>query len=162
MFSVSPVEPMVSLDNDPVSQTDDQCTSAEVCVIESAALVQDVALTSENTSSENITTSSVSNSDALFGALGARELLRENYSRLAEAFTNASEGEKANMFFRVLYDFRFRRVDYTHFENRMEHANFMKRVQDYVATDPTAFGENPEFREFVRRTTVAFRQDFYR
>ena len=96
---------MVSLDNDPVSQTDDQCTSAEVCVIESAALVQDVALTSENTSSENITTSSVSNRDALFGALGARELLRENYSRLAEAFTNASEGEKANMFFRVLLRF---------------------------------------------------------
>ena len=60
------------------------------------------------------------------------------------------------------YDFRFGRVDYTHFADRMEYANFMKRVQDYVATDPTAFGENPEFREFVLRTTVAFRQDFYR
>jgi hypothetical protein len=83
MFSVSPVEPMVSLDNDPVSQTDDQCTSAAVCVIENAAPVQDVALTSENTSSENITTSSVSNRDALFGALGAPETLEEN-SRLAE------------------------------------------------------------------------------
>ena len=152
---------MVSLDNDPVSQTDDQCTSAAVCVIENAAPVQDVALTSENTSSENITTSSVSNRDALFGALGAPETPKEN-SRLAEMFTNASERDKVNMFFQVVHDFRYGYVDRTDFANRMELANFMERVQVYVATDPTAFGENPELREFVRRTTVAFRQDLYR
>jgi hypothetical protein len=82
MFSVSTIEPIVSLDDAPVSQTDDQCTSAEVCVIGDAdpvhvALVnatpaQDSALTSEN-----ITTSSVANRDAMFGTLGATETLRE-------------------------------------------------------------------------------------
>ena len=126
MFSVSPIEPIVSLDDAPVSQTDYQCTSAEVCVIEDVVSVQDVALTSKN-----ITTSSVSNRDAMFGALGASETLKEN-SYLAERFTNASE---------VVVNLR--RVD------RMELANFMERVQVYVATDPTAFGEFPEAREFV-------------
>jgi hypothetical protein len=82
MFSVSTIEPIVSLDDAPVSQTDDQCTSAEVCVIGdadpvnvalvNATPVQDVALTSEN-----ITTSSVANRDAMFGTLGATETLRE-------------------------------------------------------------------------------------
>ena len=43
MFSVSPIEPIVSLDDASVSQTDYQCASAEVCVIEDVVSVQDVA-----------------------------------------------------------------------------------------------------------------------
>ena len=43
MFSVSPIEPIVSLDDASVSQIDYQCASAEVCVIEDVVSVQDVA-----------------------------------------------------------------------------------------------------------------------
>ena len=43
MFSVSPIEPIVSLDDASVSQIDYQCASAEVCVIEDVISVQDVA-----------------------------------------------------------------------------------------------------------------------
>ena len=42
MFSVSPIEPIVSLDDASLSQADDQSTSAEVCVIEDVVSVQDV------------------------------------------------------------------------------------------------------------------------
>ena len=82
MFSVSPIEPIVSLDDAPVSQTDDQCTSAEVCVIGDAdpvnvALVNATPVQDSALTSENITTSSVANRDAMFGTLGATETLRE-------------------------------------------------------------------------------------
>jgi len=142
MFSVSPIEPIVSLDDASVSQTDYQCASAEVCVIEDVLSVQNVAqLTTGNVeapidgltstlkgvaqepsnpdavslnglpstnedvtfngekitymagtpiepmvsldsalTSENITTSSVANRDAMFGTLGATETLREERS----------------------------------------------------------------------------------
>lgn len=43
MFSVSPIEPIVSLDDASVSQIDYQCASAEVCVIEDVVSVQEVA-----------------------------------------------------------------------------------------------------------------------
>ena len=43
MFSVSPIEPIVSLDDASVSQIDYQCASAEVCVIEDVVSAQDVA-----------------------------------------------------------------------------------------------------------------------
>ena len=43
MFSVSPIEPIVSLDDASVSQTDYQCASGEVCVIEDVLSVQNVA-----------------------------------------------------------------------------------------------------------------------
>ena len=43
MFSVSPIELIVSLDDASVSQIDYQCASAEVCVIEDVVSVQDVA-----------------------------------------------------------------------------------------------------------------------
>ena len=43
MFSVSPIEPIVSLDDASVSQIDYQCASAEVCVIEDVVSVQNVA-----------------------------------------------------------------------------------------------------------------------
>ena len=153
MFSVSPIEPIVSLDDAPVSQTDYQCASAEVCVIENAAPVnatpvQDVALTSEK-----ITTSSVSNRDAMFGTLGATETLKEN-SRLAEEFTNASEVGKLTMVIRLLRDLRH--AGRTELANRMEIENFKERVQDYVATDPTAFGELPRLRVFVLQTGLRF------
>ena len=139
MFSVSPIEPIVSLDDASVSQIDYQCASAEVCVIEDVVSAQDVAqLTTGNVEApidgltstlkgvaqepsnpdavslnglpstnedvtfngekitymagtpiepmvslddaltdEKITTSSVSNRDAMFGTLGATETLRE-------------------------------------------------------------------------------------
>ncbi len=85
MFSVSPIEPIVSLDDAPVSQTDDQCTSAEVCVIGDAdpvnvALVNATPVQDSALTSENITTSSVANRDAMFGTLGATETLREERS----------------------------------------------------------------------------------
>ena len=136
MFSVSPIEPIVSLDDAPVSQTDYQCASAEVCVIENAAPVnatpvQDVALTSEK-----ITTSSVSNRDAMFGTLGATETLKEN-SRLAEEFTNASEVGKRTMLLEVLRHY-FINGDRTE-ADRMERENFMERVGEYYGTDPMAF-----------------------
>ncbi|HBU38550.1 MAG TPA: hypothetical protein DEB70_12205 [Planctomycetaceae bacterium] len=76
MFSVSSIEPIVSLDDAPVSQTDYQCASAEVCVIEDAAPVQATPVQDVPLTSKNITTSSVANRDAMFGGMGAEETSR--------------------------------------------------------------------------------------
>jgi hypothetical protein len=160
MFSVSPVEPMVSLDNDPVSQTDDQCTSAEVCVIGdadpvnvalvNATPVQDVALTSEN-----ITTSSVANRDAMFGTLGATETLREEsllreeiykFDSLVDRFsTSATVREKVAVVESMM------RLLNEHIHHYSAKDEFTRHVDEYFQDAVQNGGKNREVLIFLNK-----------
>jgi hypothetical protein len=154
MFSVSPIEPIVSLDDASVSQTDYQCASAEVCVIEDAAPVNATPVQDDTLTGEKITTSSVADRDAMFGTLGATELLSEGrslnykidmFDSLVDRFsTSATVREKVavvkSIFWLVASD------QYYHSSANDE---FIKHVQEFGEDAVQSGGRNMEILMFM-------------